>query len=318
MPVRTPRKALFCFCMGPGSDRVSRDVFDRASRLFPLQETADEVDGLPVMEYRDSKEDRFLFMRQDNLISYDFARFLPLLTKRFGDVDAAVEVNWHAGDNAPDRVLTVHSLGDVPSGRFFPSEPRWGRNLLLGLERQRGALGLEDFAVVTEATHWSGTVHGGDTSDILKYPVPFYDVEIGSTPDSWGRADAVEVLARGIVEIFREDGPVWSLLCLGGVHFEPSFTAAALRDDLPLALGHVLPNQWLVSGRYEEPEGWDKLSAAASAVRGDIAAVVYHEGLKAAYRDLARRWGEASGVPVLKHKALRSSDLLEHLRGNRG
>jgi len=46
--------------------------------------------------------------------------------------------------------------------------------------------------------------------------------------------------------------------------------------------------------------------------------VVYHEGLKAAYRDLARRWGDASGVPVLKHKALRSPDLSERLRGDRG
>jgi hypothetical protein len=201
--VRTPRKALFCFCVGEGLDRVSRDVFDRASRLYSMEETVDEVDGLPIMEHRDSRGDRFLFMRQHNLISYDFARFLPLLTERFGDVDAAVEVNWHVGDNAPDRVLTVHSLGDVPSGRFFPSEPRWGRNLLLGLERQRKALALEDFSVVTEATHWSGTIHGGNTSDILKYPVPFYDVEIGSTADSWSRADAVEVLTRGIMDIFH-------------------------------------------------------------------------------------------------------------------
>ena len=45
---------------------------------------------------------------------------------------------------------------------------------------------LEDFSVVTEATHWSG-VHEGEVNPdlLLEYPVPMVDIEVGSEMESW-------------------------------------------------------------------------------------------------------------------------------------
>jgi len=41
--------------------------------------------------------------------------------------------------------------------------------------------------------------------------------------------------------------------------------------------------------------------------------VVYHEGIKSAFRDQCRRLGQELGIPVLKHKALRKPDSLDLL-----
>lgn len=46
-------------------------------------------------------------------------------------------VNWHGGKNAPDKILTVHSTGDVVGKIFAPSNPIYLRNLLLAIEENR-------------------------------------------------------------------------------------------------------------------------------------------------------------------------------------
>ncbi|WP_456672338.1 D-aminoacyl-tRNA deacylase [Bradyrhizobium sp. LM2.9] len=80
------------------------------------------------------------------------------------------------------------------------------------------------------------------------------DIEIGSPPDDWANLLAARVLARALLHTSdRMDEPVRAVLCVGGVHFEPSFTTAVLQsfDNLPIAASHVLPNHWLVSGGYD-------------------------------------------------------------------
>ena len=131
---------------------------------------------------------------------------------------------------------------------------------------------------------------------------------------------AAEVVARALPRIFRNDdaaGELVTLLCLGGPHFEPSFRDAALGTGRPfgLATGHILPNQWIVGGEYEEGNGLDMLRAAAQSIKGGIAAIVFHDNLKGPLKALGRALGEELGVPALKHQRLRNpEDFLREVR----
>jgi len=218
-------------------------------------------------------------------------------------------VNWHEGANAPDRVLTVHTVGDVNAGVFPPAEPAYVRNFLRALEDERARAGVDDFSVVTEATHWTGTFKGQDPRLMSEFPVPMLDIEVGSTPTSWEDPRAVGVMARSLVKPFSGPQRLYRVLCVGGVHFERSFCEAAL-GDFPFGVSHILPNQWIVTGDYASETGYEKLRSAASSIRGGIDAVVYHEGIKGAFRDQCRRLADELGVPVLKHKALRRPEAL--------
>ena len=305
-----PRKALYFFCVGDGYDHVSRLTFERIMGLYRPCETGLSVDGYTVMEHIDERGDRFCFMRQEMLVSYDFRRYLPVLREHFLDFDLAAEVNWHEGANAPDKVLTVHTIGDVEAGVFPPADASFMKNLLRSMEKNRSDAGLDDFTVVTEATHWTGTFKGQDPALLNEFPVPTLDIEIGSTPASWEHEGAVDVLARSLTNPFTDMEPLANILCVGGIHFERSFSEAAMDVGHPLGISHVLPNQWIVSGDYGSAEGYAKLLKAARSIRGGVRAVVYHEGIKSAYRDQCRRLGAELGVPVLKHKALRRPDEL--------
>jgi len=302
------RKALFFFCVGEGYDHVSRLVFDKVVELFQPVELGISLDGYPVTEYGDDKGDSFCFMRQEMLVSYDFRRYLPFLREHFLDLDLAAEVNWHEGANAPDRVITVHTVGDVDAGVFTPAVPGYMRNLLHAMEEERVRAGIDDFRVVTEATHWTGAFKGQDPHLLDRFPVPMLDIEIGSTPSSWEDTAAVEVLAKSLVRAFSSSVKLFNILCVGGIHFERSFSEAALNTGFPFGVSHILPNQWIVSGDYASGEGFNKLRNAASSISGGVDAVAYHEGIKSPFRDQCRRLGEELGVPVLKHKALRKPE----------
>lgn len=297
--------AVYFFCVGEGYDMVSAKVFRVVEELLNPRETGIIVDGYPVLEHIDDSGNRFCFMRQNMLVSYDFRRYLPVLKEHFAGFDMAAEVNWHEGANAPDKVLTVHTIGDVEAGVFTPGEPRFMRNLLLALERNRAEAGLDDFSTVTEATHWTGTFKGQNPRDLDEFPVPTFDIEIGSTPESWNNDGAIEVLARSLTSPFSEEAPLKNLLCVGGVHFEHSFSDAALAAEHPFGVSHILPNQWIVSGEYQTDEGYEKLRKAAQSIRGGVEAVIFHEGMKAPFRNQCRRLGEELAVPVYKHKKLR-------------
>lgn len=310
---KSQRKAVFFFCVGKDHDHVSSLAFKRAEELYRPRPLDISVDGYPVMEYVDEKGDRFCFMRQDMLVSYAFERYLPILKEHFLDFDLAAEVNWHEGANAPDRVLTVHTIGDVEAGIFPPAEPSPMRNILQTLERNRVEARLDDFSVTTEATHWTGTFKGQDPALLKEFPVPTLDIEIGSTPSSWGNEMAAGVIAKSLTSPFSNMGPLANILCVGGIHFERSFSEASLDGDHPFGISHILPNQWIVSGDYGSEEGYAKLLLAVQSIRGGVRAVVYHEGIKSAYRDQCRRLGEELGVPVLKHKALRRPEEIKAL-----
>ncbi len=306
-----PRRAVFFFCADPSRDPVASRVFDASVRLHDLRETGDAVDGHPVLAGRDAAGNELVYVRTADVLSHDYPRYLPLLNERFGDADLALVVNWHEGGNAPDGILMAHTTGDVASGTYGAAHPSLTTGVLRALEAARADAGLDGYRTVTEATHWSGVQHGHSPELLARYAVPVLDVEIGSSPASWADPAAVEVLARALPRVFAQaPAPCTSLLCVGGVHFEPSFRDAVLGDARPhaVAVSHILANQWL--GRYEGDAGVQALAACAASVAGGVGAVAFHDNLKGPVKAAVRALGEQLGVPVFVHRRLRQPEPL--------
>jgi D-tyrosyl-tRNA(Tyr) deacylase len=313
-------KAIYYFCAESAIDPVANNVFQCLTTLIPTTETNLEIDGYKVLEYIDEKGHTFSFVRLKDLFCHDYRKYVPIMDAHFPDYDFAGLINWHEGANAPEKVLTVHSTGDVPTGVFGATNPLLFKNLLVAINRNRIKSGLEDFMVSTEATHWSGVTTKSNTVWITDYKTPIYDVEIGSIPGSWENEIAVKVLASSLCEVFNNavEGceTTYNLLCVGGVHFEESFSGAILDENHPIAIAHILPNQWLVSGRYdiEDPDyetplyGIDKMTNAVNSASDGISAIVFHEGLKSIYKAICKTLAQNLGVPCFKHKTLRDLD----------
>lgn len=308
------KNAVYFFCDDP-FDPVAGNVLAAVRKIFSPEETSLLVDGLPVLACSTPSGESFHFVRTLKVVSHDYSRYLPVMADHFSDCDLAGIITWHEGENAPDGILTIHTTGDVDSGVFGPADPECMRNLLLAMERARVEEGLADYRVITEATHWSGMVYGGGAPGmILQYPVPLLDIEIGSSPRCWGDERAARVLARSLLSVFRGDGrKVRNILCAGGVHFDPNFAAAAFVswDDSAFGVSHILANQWLVAGRYDEEEGADKLARCVASIRGGVSAIAFHDNLKGPCKDRFRALGKRLGIPVVKHQALRSPEKIQ-------
>lgn len=301
-------KAVYFFCGDLKKDPVAAHVLKAVQAQIPLEESQVIIDNQPVLSWEDDTGNQFQFVQTDEVLSHDYRRYLPMLNEHFGNADVAGLVNWHEGANAPERILCLHTTGDVPSGQFGLAHPRFMRNLMLAMDTAKCEVGLEDYTVTSEATHWSGIPYGGAPEQLCGYAVPLMDIEIGSSPQDWANPLAATVLARSLVRVFSvATTNVRSLLCLGGIHFEPSFVAAVLPtcQDYPMAVSHILPNHWLVAGGYDAPDGLDKLLACAQSIIGGVDAVVFHDNLKGAFKAQARAVAERLQVPAFKHQALR-------------
>jgi len=317
------RTAVYTLCCDRARDKAAPAIWDALVRAVDLRDTGTQVEGLPVMEHVDDLGDRFVFIRTQVIVTTDNRRYLGALEPFFGVASVLGIVNWHEGGGAPEAIFTAHTLADSPSGNFGPVDPHALRGTLFAMEEARAAIGLDRFTTWTEASHWSGTRFGQPPEQLHEIPIPVLDIEIGSEPASWADPGAAEVVARALPRIFKCDdaaGELVPLLCLGGPHFEPSFRDAALGSGRPfgLATGHILPNQWIVGGEYEEGEGLAMLRAAAQSVQGGIAAIIFHDNLKGPLKALGRALGEELGVPALKHQRLRNpEDILREVRASR-
>lgn len=303
-----PRKAVFFFCVDK-IDPVAGKVFQASRDIFSLEATDIFVDDRSVLKHTDGEGNVFYYVPTERVVSHDYVRYLPIMKLNFQDCDLAGIITWHEGGNAPDGILPVHTTGDVDSGNFGPADPELMRNLLLAMERNRLDEGLQDFRVVTEATHWSGMVYGGgDPGRVPQYPVPLLDIEIGSSPASWANEGAARVLAKSLPAVFKADGHrLRNLLCAGGVHFEPAFANAVFQqwDHSAFGISHILANQWLITGKYEEADGPERLAACVGTIRGGIEGIAFHDNLKGVYKDRFRKLASDLGIPVFKHQALR-------------
>ncbi|MDR2892484.1 MAG: D-aminoacyl-tRNA deacylase [Deltaproteobacteria bacterium] len=289
---------------------VSRSVWKLLCEKGCMVPAGIVSDGREVMLHKDERDNEYFFVPTEIPICLDYPKYLPFMNGHFGDCDVAGMITWHEGGSAPEKILTVHSIGDVETGIYGPGNPVYMRNLLCALERGRVKAGLEDFQTVTEATHWSGSsVPGSSPELIAQYQVPLMDIEVGSEAASWTDLRACGALADALTQVFDGDGRrLRNLLCLGGTHFDPNFATAVFTEwgDEAFGVSHILANQWLVSGDYERERGVAFASAAVESIDGGIAAIAFHDKLKGCYKDLARALGEKYGVPLLKHQRLRN------------
>lgn len=307
------KKAVYYICDDKNWGHVSFLVWDILKEEGYLSPAGFTFDGREVMKYADEKNNEYYFAPSDTAVCLDYPRFLPDMNRHFGDFDMSGMVTWHEGTNAPEKVLTIHTIGDVPSGCYGLANPLYNHNLMCSMEKIRNEIGLEDFRVVTEATHWSGAHDGtGDPRLLLEYNVPMVDIEVGSEEDSWSNKQACRVLARSLVHVFDEDIRLYNLLCVGGVHFDPNFADAVHTSwnegKESFGISHIVANQWLVSGEYENEQGDKKLSSCIESIIGGIDGIVFHDKLKGCYKDLVRKLGEKYNVPVIKHQALRAPE----------
>lgn len=304
------RKAVYFFCTGYERDEVAPRVLDYLKENYNLKLSNFKFAYKDVYEYTDERGNLFSFVETAKVLSYDYDLYIPLLNKYFKDYDVAGVVNWHGGKNAPDKILTVHSTGDVVGKIFAPSNPIFLRNLLLAIEENRIKSNLDDFKTMTEATHWTGTIQGQDINLIDKYQVPIFDIEIGSTLESWKNPIAEGVLADSLFRVFDDDinpelKDIKVLLCAGGMHFEETFSNVIINTENPISIGHILSNQWMIQGEYDKEENYQYLKKCVDSISMKIDGIVIHDNLKSSYKNAVKKLGEELGIPVFKHKKLK-------------
>lgn len=302
------KKAVYFFCKDLERDPVAFRIFDVSTKFLNLKETDILIDDCKVLYYEDDENNLFYYVRTNEVLSHDYATYLPVLNQHFDDFDFAGLVNWHAGQNAPEGVLSVHTTGDVPSVSFGNADPVCMRNLLLTIESNRKELMLDDFSTVTEATHWSGVPYNGDVKLIPQFRVPLVDIEIGSSMVSWSNGKAAEAIARALPHVFDDRGPAKSILCVGGIHFESSFYNALFIGEIPVSITHVIANQWISCGEYEGEKGVQSLDACVKTIKGGVDAIFFHDNLKGAYKQVCRELAAKLGIPAYKHQILRKLD----------
>ena len=110
------------------------------------------------------------------------------------------------------------------------------------------------------------------------------------------------------MHVFDDDGmKLHNILCVGGVHFETNYAEAVFTDwgeNESFGVSHIMANQWLVSGQYENEDGFARACAC-------VEAIAFHDKLKGCYKDLVRKLGERYNVPILKHQKLRKPEEIE-------
>jgi D-tyrosyl-tRNA(Tyr) deacylase len=299
------KKAVYFFCADKNRDPVASSVFNHLQNNHDFRETTLTIDGFSVMEY--SNGNYFLFVRLNDVLSHNYSKYLPVLNHHFKEFDVAAVVNWHEGTNAPDRILTIHSTGDVPSGFFSKSNPNYFKNLFCSLEQNRIKYRLGNFRVMTEATHWSGIPYKQSPELIKKYDVPIYDIEIGSTLESWNNETAIKILSESLFDLFNENSQLKTLLCIGGVHFEEAYSNILLENNI--SIGHILANQWVVEN-YSGENGIEKINNCIKSIVGGINGIIFHDNLRGEYKQQCRSVAEKYNVYCGKHRILKTPDAL--------
>ncbi len=302
------KRAVYFFCTNSDIDPVARNVFNAVSEMYPLCKTDILIDAQPVLSLTDEMGNEFYFVRTNKVVCHDYRRYLPTMNQYFADFDFSGLITWHEGENAPDRILSVHTTGDVNSGYFGNANSHCMHNLLWVLEANRTVGDLDDFRITTEGTHWSGMVYnGGSPYLITEFPVPLVDIEIGSTHESWTNERAAEVIAKSLTGVFQDTGKIIkNILCVGGVHFEPSFSQAVFAswDEYAFGISHILPNHWLVTGQYEGDQGLIRYRKCIESICDGIEGIVHHDNLKGVYKQQLRLLGTELKIPVFKHQWL--------------
>ena len=175
-----------------------------------------------------------------------------LFLSRHVSASGLPSLTLHAiGVLGPEPLGKVAEHGGI-NGRAVPPSPRFA-SLFRRLNRIAESHGLTDeFDITLETTH-----HG----PYLITPSLF--IEIGSTPEHWGREDAANVWADVLSEEFGFESTIpisqtnqVVMVGIGGGHYAPRHRNVLLQTNA--LTGHILANYSLTMNR---PEGkWNPLS----------------------------------------------------------
>ena len=106
-------KAVYFICNNHDWGHVSWRVWDILEEEGYLNESAGFTFCGQDVKRSEADGHAFFFVPTDIALCLDYPRFLPEMNAHFADADMSGMVTWHEGGNAPDNVLTVHSLGDI-------------------------------------------------------------------------------------------------------------------------------------------------------------------------------------------------------------
>ncbi|MBN2259847.1 MAG: hypothetical protein JW702_04855 [Clostridiales bacterium] len=303
-------QAVYFFCMNPELDEVASMVFKSVTENLTLTELDLKADDYPILMHEDEQGNQFIFIRTEVILCQDHQRYQYLL-EIYADAEFIGLVNWHGGANAPDKILSVHTVGDVLSGTYPRSNPIAPTNLMRSLEYYRQQYNLMEFTVTSEATHWSGIVYNLPIEQLEAVRAPMIDIEIGSTSESYNNPIAVIVIAKAMMDVFKVEKKLPVILYVGGMHFENTISEAIIRDKNPVALTHILPTRWLDNELYFGERGKETILKCIASIDEGIDGIVFHEKVNKAIRDLVKQIGEEMNIPVFKRKDLKNADMLE-------
>ncbi len=301
------KTAAYFLCMDASKDEVAPLVFNKTNSLVSLTALDWIVDDYPVLEHMTNDGNRLLYIRTKVVLCQDHHTYQPVL-ERLKDVELIGMVNWHGGQNAPDKILAVHTAGDVMSSYYTPSKPLYATNIMRSLEQYKNATQLNDFSVTSEATHWSGIVYGGDVSWLKDVHAPLIDIEIGSTSLSYNNKEAIEVISKSLLDVFDNKQSFPTVLYVGGMHFEDTITNAILHPTHPFSLTHILPSRWIDNERYMGKIGLENIKKCIASIEGGIDGFVIHEKLKKPAKDVIRQLAEELDLPLINRKALKTPE----------
>lgn len=303
------QKIVYFFCNSKIIDPVAKSVLSYLEKNYTLSKTDIICDGYNVLSYETEKY-LFYCVQLNDVLSHDYQKYLPILKEYFSDCVLACVVNWHAGENAPSNILTVHSTGDVPSGIFAPSNPTQVKCLFQSIEKNRKKYALTNYCTLVEATHWSGIPYDQNPELIAEFYVPVYDIEIGSEKESWEDEAAIQVLAESLFDLNLSGEEFNAIIGVGGKHFESCFSELLSDENIQISVGHILPNQWFANESYDGERGRQKLRDCISSIQGKVVAIVFHDNLKGSYKQLCRDVANEHEIPCFKHKILRNTEQL--------
>ena len=214
------------------ADSASINLRNRLLEMAPLKKCG-QFDGNDVWEITESKGafckkgTQLISINQIHIHAENIDEKFE--KKRNVKVNNIIFLSRHkAASGKPS--LTVHPIGNWGEadyggikGAITPASPNLMTSLLREIKRNQ----LSGYDVCFEATH-----HG----PLLKTPTLF--LEIGSTYKEWEDVVPAKALIKSLLEFECKEGK--SVLGIGGGHYTPRFTEAALSHNV--SFGHIIAN----------------------------------------------------------------------------
>ncbi len=201
-------------------------------------------------------------------------------SKNKAKIDNIVFLSRHkAASGRPS--LTVHPIGNWGKADYGGREAEISgaaAELMTGLLRSIRKNRLPGYDICFEATH-----HG----PFLETPTMF--LEIGSTEEQWNKHEPAQALIKALLELEPATGI--NVVGIGGGHYTPRFTEAALSHDV--CFGHIVANYGIevLTGELLEK----------AIVKSHAKGIYFHrKGMKGKHYRTWKEWAENNNIKVYK------------------